>query len=62
MKKDLLSILACPLCKADLELAVTEEREGEVWEGCLTCVACRQSYTIGDGIPDLRPPELKERK
>jgi uncharacterized protein YbaR (Trm112 family) len=59
MKRELMEILACPLCKADLELAVTEEREGEVWAGYLTCVACRQSYAISEGIPDLRSPELR---
>jgi uncharacterized protein YbaR (Trm112 family) len=62
MKRELMEILACPLCKADLELAVTEEREGEVWAGDLTCVACWQSYPISEGIPDLRPPEVRERE
>ena len=57
MKRELMEILACPRCKADLELVATEEKEGEVRAGYLTCVACQQSYPISEGIPDLSPPE-----
>lgn len=62
MKGELMEILACPLCKGDLELVVTEETEGEVWTGYLTCVACQQSYAISEGIPDLRSPEVRGRE
>ena len=58
MKKKLLEILACPLCKGDLELETAEKSDGEILAGRLTCVTCQQSYPISDGIPDLLPPEV----
>ena len=35
MKRDLMEILACPLCKGDLKLTVEEEDEKEVIKGSL---------------------------
>ena len=59
MKRELLSILACPLCKKGLGLAVEQEdpSTAEVMEGSLECASCGVSYRISGGIPDLRPPE-----
>ena len=57
MKKDLLAILACPVCRGDLELELTEERHEEVWSGYLTCAACQSRYPISEGIPNLLPPD-----
>ena len=50
--KDLFDILACPLCKADLEY--TANKKG------LFCSKCGAKYPIEEGIPILLPP--KERK
>ncbi len=50
--KDLFDILACPLCKADLEY--TKDKKG------LLCSKCGEEYPIKEGIPELLPP--KERK
>ena len=36
MKTDLLEILACPVCKGDLELTAREMKLGHVIEGSLT--------------------------
>ena len=58
MKKDLMDILACPVCKGDLELKAEEEDEKEVTTGSLYCAKCNQLYPISDGIPNLLPPEL----
>jgi len=59
MKKDLMDILACPVCKGDLEL-LSEEVEGDdVIVGSLECVACSESYPIEGSIPNLLPPELR---
>jgi uncharacterized protein YbaR (Trm112 family) len=55
MKRSLLAILCCPVCKGELKLAVTRESEDEILEGTLTCAACRVAYPIEDGIPDLIP-------
>ena len=60
MKRDLMNILACPLCKGDLKLDVEEENEKEVITGSLYCAKCDQRYPIVDAIPNLLPPELRE--
>lgn len=60
MKRELMDILACPLCKGSLELKIIEEKEGEVVTGSLFCQKCDQSYPITDSIPNLLPPHLKE--
>ena len=58
MKKDLMEILACPLCKGSLELGIEEEDEKEIVKGSLYCSKCSISYPIEDTIPNLLPPEL----
>lgn len=60
MKKEMMEILACPLCKGDLVLKVEEEDEKEVITGSLYCAKCDQYYPIVDAIPNLLPPELRE--
>ena len=58
MKKELMDILACPICKGTLELQVIEENDKEVIKGTLNCAKCSHSYPINDAIPNLLPPEL----
>ncbi len=60
MKRDLMDILACPLCKGDLELEVFEEDEREIITGKLFCQACNETYPIEDGIPNMLPPDLRD--
>ncbi|MDF0590269.1 methytransferase partner Trm112 [Candidatus Methanocrinis natronophilus] len=60
MKRDLMEILACPVCKGDLDLEVFEEGEGEILTGKLCCKSCGEVYPIEDGIPNMLPPELRE--
>ncbi|HID26109.1 MAG TPA: Trm112 family protein [Thermoplasmata archaeon] len=55
MKKDLLDILCCPTCKAELELEVEKEENGEILSGTLLCKKCKALYLITDGIPDFLP-------
>lgn len=60
MKKELMDILACPVCKGDLELNIEEEDDkGEIVSGNLYCRQCDQRYPIEEGIPNLLPPELR---
>ena len=59
MKRDLMEILVCPVCKGNLELAVEEEDESEVLQGTLTCATCKETYPIKDAIPNLLPPNLR---
>ncbi|MDX1535093.1 MAG: methytransferase partner Trm112 [Thermoplasmata archaeon] len=58
MKRDLMDILCCPVCKGDLELVVVEEKD-EILEGRLICHHCDVTYDIADGIPNLLPPDLR---
>lgn len=55
MKRSLLDILCCPVCKGDLELGVDNEDENGITEGTLKCARCSVAYPITDGIPDLLP-------
>jgi len=58
MKRSLLDILACPVCKSHpLELEVSEESEKEIVTGTLRCNSCNVDYPIVEGIPNLLPPE-----
>jgi uncharacterized protein YbaR (Trm112 family) len=41
IKKELLEILACPVCKAEVKLA----------ENKIVCQKCGRKYPIRDGIP-----------
>jgi uncharacterized protein len=56
MKRELMDILACPVCKQTLDLNVEHEEAGEIIRGFLYCSACRVRYPIANGIPDLLPP------
>ncbi|MBA7617536.1 hypothetical protein ES703_24851 [subsurface metagenome] len=59
MKKELMEILACPVCKGELELTVEEENEKEIVSGSLYCRKCDERYPIVDTIPNLLPPEQR---
>ena len=59
MKKELIDILACPVCKGELELNVEEENEKEVVTGSLYCQRCNEHYPIVDTIPNLLPPDQR---
>ena len=59
MKKDLMDILACPVCKGDLTLTVTKENGDEVVEGSLHCNSCDETYPIEDTIPNLLPSAMR---
>ncbi len=59
MRKDLVDILACPVCKSPLSLSIEEEYEEEIVRGHLTCPQCSERYPIEDRIPNLLPPDLR---
>ncbi len=54
-----MEILACPLCKGELELSVEEENEQEIVSGSLHCQSCGENYPITDTIPNLLPPDQR---
>jgi uncharacterized protein YbaR (Trm112 family) len=60
MKRELMDILACPVCKAQLELTVEEENDREIVTGSLYCQKCNEKYPIVDTIPNLLPPNQRD--
>ena len=60
MRRELVDILACPMCKGDLELTVEQEENGEVIAGRLDCPTCPETYPIEASIPNLLPPGLRD--
>lgn len=56
MKTDLMEILRCPVCRAELTLEAGQRSGDEILTGTLTCSGCHATYPIEDGIPDLLPP------
>ena len=56
MRRSLMDILCCPVCKGDLTLHVDKENEKEILEGELHCSACMLDFPIQEGIPNLLPP------
>lgn len=59
MKRDLMDILVCPVCKGELELKVAKEEDDEIVEGALYCKECDETYPIEDSIPNLLPPAMR---
>ena len=59
MKRELMKILVCPVCKGELKLTVGEENEKEIVTGSLYCPKCNVTYPITDTIPNLLPPEQR---
>ncbi|MDO8687895.1 MAG: methytransferase partner Trm112 [Dehalococcoidales bacterium] len=59
MKRELMAILACPLCKGEFELKVEAENKEEIVSGSLHCLRCHQQYPITDTLPNLLPPDQR---
>ena len=51
ISKDLLDILACPVCKTEVRLTADESG--------LKCMACKRGYPIQDAIPVMLVDEAK---
>ena len=49
ISKELLNILACPECKADIEL--TKYKIDNKEKNGLRCIKCKRIYPIKEGIP-----------
>ncbi|MDE2901032.1 MAG: methytransferase partner Trm112 [Chloroflexota bacterium] len=60
MRRDLMDILACPVCKSPLLLAAEPEDVDDIVTGTLRCPDCPQTYPIVDGIPNLLPPSMRQ--
>ena len=55
MKKDILDIICCPICKKYLILKIEKEEKNEIIKGFFTCKNCNKIYKILDGIPNFLP-------
>jgi uncharacterized protein YbaR (Trm112 family) len=51
VSKELLKILACPMCKKSVKLKGKNK---------LVCVKCKAEYPIEDGIPNMLPPDQRD--
>jgi uncharacterized protein len=60
VKRDLLDILRCPLCRGELTLTSRKTEGTEIIDGALTCASCHVDYPITEGIPDLLPPDERD--
>jgi uncharacterized protein YbaR (Trm112 family) len=49
LRKELLEILCCPMCKGELAY--------DAAAATLTCQACKLVFPIKDGIPMMRPED-----
>ena len=52
LHKELLEVLACPVCKGELEYREAEAK--------LLCHKCRLAYKIDDDIPIMLPDEAEK--
>ncbi len=59
MKRELMDILACPICKGRLQLSTEEENDTEIVTASLYCQKCDEHYPIVDTIPNLLPPNQR---
>lgn len=50
--KELIAILACPACRADVE-----EKDGKI-----VCVSCQRQYPVRNGIPIMLVDEAKHER
>ena len=52
MKKSLLQYLACPSCGGEIHLtAGSEDQDGEILDGVLSCQSCAKHFQIVRGVP-----------
>ncbi len=51
MRAALLNLLACPQCRAELDLRATSTTGDRIHQGFLRCRNCGKEYPICDGIP-----------
>ena len=59
MRLDLMEILVCAVCRGDLDLAISVQKEDEIVQGTLTCKECDELFPIEDTIPNMLPPALR---
>jgi len=59
MRRWLLEILACPICKTHpLECRITKEEDNDIIEGKLICGECGTIFNIKESIPHMLKNDL----
>lgn len=54
MRKPLLDLIYCPVCKArQFDLSIEQENQVEIRQGTVTCQKCQRVYSVQDGILDI---------
>lgn len=53
MKKNVMDILVCPICKGEMRLKTKDKNKEDILQGELICKTCSESYSISEGIPRL---------
>ncbi len=59
MKKDIMKMLVCPVCRGELELKIAAEEDDEVITGSMFCQKCDEAYPIEGAVANLLPPEMR---
>jgi uncharacterized protein YbaR (Trm112 family) len=60
MKRELMDIIVCPVCKGKLKLTIEKENDNEIDCGSLYCEKCDVRYLIIDTIPHLLPADRQD--
>jgi ubiquinone/menaquinone biosynthesis C-methylase UbiE len=60
MRRSLISLLACPNCRAAVYISADDNGDAEITTGSLSCSKCSESFPIDNGIPRLLPKTLLE--
>ena len=62
MKKNLMEILVCPICKGEMKLETKDKNREDIFQGELVCKTCSKSYSISEGIPRLVDDKLFQKE
>ena len=57
MKRWVLDIICCPVCKGNFMLTEMEGNDTDIVEGLLICTSCKRVYLISSGIANLLPKQ-----
>lgn len=60
MKRWVLDIICCPVCKGNFMPTEMEGNDTDIVEGLLTCTACKRVYPISSGVANLLPQDREQ--
>jgi len=59
MKLSLVDYLVCPTCGGKISIKATKTKKNEIMKGTLTCLRCKEKFSIKNGIPRFVVDETK---